>query len=137
MAGETSGVDAPCLIRYHGTMRPRPLAQRIVAVLAAYAVALAVIIEPLQATASRADGAGCFAAAEFAGGPPVPPERDHANCSQCVFGCAGGPALDRDVGIVLLVWPLSSRLPRHAAVVVPPPHVRGTAALARAPPRSA
>jgi hypothetical protein len=118
-------------------MRPRRLAQRIVAVLAAYAVALAVIIGPLPATASRGVGAGCLAAVESTGGVPVLPDRDHGNCGQCVFGCAGGPAFDRVADAVLLVWPFSSRVPRHAPVVVPPPHIRGTAALARAPPRSA
>jgi hypothetical protein len=108
------------------------------AVLAAYVLAVGLVIAPWSMAAMHADGAICIGAADAFHSAPIQPGDDHSGCSLCNCGCTvGGPALDRAAGHVIVAWPASVPVAGRERAAAPPPRLRGTVGLARAPPQRA
>lgn len=126
-------MDETVRVRYHVTMRPRILARRITAVLAAYAIAVAAMVGSISVAAHHDGDAICLAG--DVSPDPTPghaPDSNHANCGLCALGCSFAPAL---VGRWQVEIRFSTSAPQHwPEQVALPPQARAGPGLPRAPP---
>jgi hypothetical protein len=117
-------------------MRPRVLALRFTAVLAAYAIAVAAMVGSLSVAAHHGGDITCLAGDVS----PVPtpdqaPDSIHGNCGLCAVGWSFAPALALARQIDTR---FSASSPQHwPEQVALPPQARAGPGLPRAPPHAA
>jgi hypothetical protein len=116
-------------------MMARLLLHRIVALAAAYAIALqAVLAGAVPAAPALHDATGVLCAAEPAGGDPAPLRRHDPTCSTCPVLCGGGLALAPSLAVVsplVVARPADERVTSARQL---PPYPRHRLAASRAPP---
>jgi hypothetical protein len=117
-------------------MRPRVVAKRITAVLAAYALVVATAILPLSGSASHAVDVECLAGGVSPS--PMPdnaPDTGHVTCGLCVAGCSVVPLCGgaEQAQLDQTSAPLLQQNPEQT----PPSRARVGPGLPRAPPQSA
>jgi len=129
-------VASPGRRRYNGVMFRTGLHRRLIALVAAYALALQTLLAAAVALSPGAAAASVICAGERGGGSQgeLPAAPHHGiGCALCTLACAGGAALPANASMVapIAATAITMRQPQRAG-----PIARGVvrAGLARGPP---